>query len=340
MMRAVMLSEFGPPTVLKPVDMADPVPEPGQVVVQVAFAGITFVETQVRAGRPPSPAMAPPLPAVLGNGIGGVVAATGPGTDSALIGTRVVTATGGRGGYSQRCAVPAEGLIPVPGQLPVDEAVALLADGRTAIGLTDAAGPQPGETVLVEAAAGGVGSLLVQLAVHAGAHVIALAGGQDKLAVARDLGAGTCIDYRQPDWPAAVRDQAGAVDVVFDGVGGQIGRDAFGLLAPSGRYAGFGMASGSFAALPAAARPDVLRLALGPVTPARNRQLTCRALDLAASGVLHPVIGQRFALDQAATAHAAIEARATIGKTLLVAGADIPSTASLRRTVIGRGGYG
>lgn len=325
-MRAVTLSEFGPPSVLRAIELPDPVPGTGHVVVQVAFASITFVETQVRAGRPPNPAMAPELPAVLGNGVGGVVGAVGTDVDPALVGAPVVTTTGGRGGYAQRCAVPADGLIPIPDALAIDEAVALLADGRTAIGLTDAAAPRPGETVLVEAAAGGVGSLLVQLAVNAGARVVALAGGARKLQVARDNGAEVAIDYLQPDWPAAVRDRVGAVDVVYDGVGGQVGRDAFGLLLPSGRYAGFGMASGSFAAIPADTRPEITRLTFGLVTPEQSGRLTRRALDLAVAGALRPVIGQRFPLDRAADAHAAIEARATIGKTLLITDTDTPET--------------
>lgn len=178
----------------------------------------------------------------------------------------------------------------------------------------------------MEAAAGGVGSLLVQLAVNAGARVVALAGGARKLQVARDNGAEVAIDYLQPDWPAAVRDRVGAVDVVYDGVGGQVGRDAFGLLPPSGRYAGFGMASGSFAAIPADTRPEITRLTFGLVTPEQSGRLTRRALDLAVAGALRPVIGQRFPLDRAADAHAAIEARATIGKTLLITDTDTPET--------------
>lgn len=318
-MLAVVLAEFGPPSVLRPAELPDPVPGPGQVVVEAAFANITFVETQIRAGRPPNPAMAPALPAVLGNGTGGVVSAVGEGADPALAGARVVTSTGGHGGYAQRCAVPAAGLIPVPDLLATDEALALLADGRTALALADAAGLRPGETVVVEAAAGGVGSLLVQLAKRAGARVVALAGGPRKLAVARELGADLAVDYREAGWAEAVRREAGPVDVVFDGVGGDAGRDAFALLRPSGRYAGFGMASGSFAAIPEAAEPGITRLRFGAVTPAQSADLTRRALDLAASGALHPVIGQRFPLDRAADAHAAIEARATTGKTLLIA---------------------
>ncbi len=204
-MRAVMISEFGPPSMLTPVDLPDPEPAAGQVVVRVAFAGITFVETQVRAGRPPHPAMAPELPAVLGNSIGGVVCAIGGDVSEQLIGARALATTGGRGGYAQRCAVPADALFAIPDALALEEAVALLADGRTAVGLTEMADPQPGEVVLVEAAAGGVGSLLVQLAAAAGARVVAVAGGPRKLAVARELGAELAIDYRKPGWDAAVR---------------------------------------------------------------------------------------------------------------------------------------
>ncbi len=325
-MRAVTLSEFGPPSVLTVDDRPDPAPGPDRVVVQVAFANITFVETQIRAGRPPNPAMAPDLPAVLGNGVGGVVAEVGANVDPALIGARVVTATGGRGGYAQRCAVPAGGLIPIPDALGIDQAVALLADGRTALALSDAAALGPRDTVLIEAAAGGVGSLLVQLAKRAGARVVGVAGGPDKLVLARELGADIGIDYLQPDWAATVTGEVGEVDVVFDGVGGAIGQDAFGLLAPDGRYAGFGMASGSFAPISADARPDVARLTFASITPEQNAQFTRQALDLAADGALRPIIGQRFPLDRAADAHAAIEARTTIGKTLLVVDTDVPGS--------------
>ena len=318
-MRAVVLSEFGAPSVLRLVeDWPDPKPGPGQVRVDVAYANITFVETQIRAGLPPSPAMAPTLPAVLGNGVGGVVGAVGAGVDPTLRGIRVVAGLAGRGGYAQRCVVPADRLIRVPDALGIDAAVALLADGRTALALMDTADVRPGETVLVEAAAGGVGSLLVQLATHAGARVVALAGGPRKVGVARELGADIGVDYLEPDWPAVVKAQVGTVHVVFDGVGGQIGRDAFTLLADSGRYAGFGVASGSFAAIPATDRPGITRLAFGPITPQRSIQLTRQVLDHAVDGTLHPVIGQRFRLDRAADAHTAIETRSTIGKTLLV----------------------
>ena len=127
------------------------------------------------------------------------------------------------------------------------DAVALLADGRTALALAGRAGLRAGETVLVEAAAGGVGTLLVQIARNAGARVVALAGQPRKLALARDLGADLTVDYSRDGWERQVRDAAGQVDVVFDGVGGDIGLAAFGLLGAGGRFCPFGMASGSFA---------------------------------------------------------------------------------------------
>ncbi len=188
-MRAIVMREFGPPEVLAPEDVPAPEPGPGQALIAVDLANVTFVETQVRAGRAPNPAMAPALPAIPGNGVGGRVEAVGPGVEPGLVGRRVVTSTGGSGAYAERVAVAAGSLLDVPDGLSLRDAVALLADGRTALGLVRQADPQAGETVLVEAAAGGVGSLLVQLAAAAGARVVALAGGPDKLALARRLGA-------------------------------------------------------------------------------------------------------------------------------------------------------
>lgn len=318
-MRAVWLARFGPPEVLALGDAPEPRAGAGQVVVDVEYAGVTFVETQLRAGRPPHPGMGWALPVVPGNGVGGVITATGPGVDPALAGTRVVTATGGTGGYAERAAVPAALPVPVPGAVPMDSAVALLADGRTAIALIRAATPRAGERVLVEAAAGGVGSLLVQLAHAAGATVIAAAGGPGKLAAARRLGADIAVDYGEPGWLDLVRRAAGGVDVVFDGVGGTLGRDAFGLVAPGGRMLVFGMASGSFTGVSdaeaAARKVTVIRGV--PVAPELARDLTAAALAEAAAGRLLPVIGQRQPLARAAAAHAAIESRAVTGKTLL-----------------------
>ncbi|HEX5119020.1 MAG TPA: zinc-binding dehydrogenase [Pseudonocardiaceae bacterium] len=318
-MRAVLLTEFGPPGVLVATDVPDPEPSAGQVVVRVAFANITFVETQVRAGRGPGPASRMP-PFVPGNGVGGTVTAVGTGVDPDLVGRRVVTATGGVGGYAEAVAVPVTSLIDVPDGLDLEDAVALLADGRTAVALADAAALRPGERVLVEAAAGGVGSLLVQVARNAGATVVAAAGGADKLALATELGAAVAVDYREPCWTADVREAVGGLDVVFDGVGGTIGRAAFDLLDPGGRMFVYGLASGSFTRIDdEEARTRGVTVTKGlAVAPDRMPDLTRAALAEARQGRLRPVIGQWFALARAADAHATIESRATLGKTLLV----------------------
>jgi len=307
--------------VLVAEDVCDPLPGPGQVAIDVDVANLTFVETQVRAGRPPHPSMLPPLPAILGNGVGGVVAAVGHGVDSGLVGRRVVTSLRGTGGYAERAVADSSGLIEIQDQLRMQRAVALLADGRTAMMLARAAAIRPGETVLVEAAAGGVGSLLVQLAHSAGAFVVGTARGAHKLRLARELGASVVVDYTHPHWEDRLRACLGGVDVVFDGVGGAIGRAAFDLLRRGGRFCAFGMASGAFVEI-----PDELVQARGVTliggsrpTPAALRALAQAALGEAVAGRLRPLIGQTFPLECAADAHAAMERRATVGKTLLMA---------------------
>jgi NADPH:quinone reductase len=321
-MRAVLMREFGPPEVLQLAETAEPQAGPGQVVIDVEIANVTFVETQVRAGRPPHPAMLPALPAILGNGVGGTVADVGTGADRGLTGRRVVTSLSGTGGYAERAVAGAGQVVDVPPEVALRDAVALLADGRTALALTGRARPGKGETVIVEAAGGGVGTLLVQLARNAGARVVALASDERKLRLARDLGADITISYRDPDWPRRVREAAGAADVVFDGVGGDIGLSAFGLLGPGGRFCPFGMASGSFAPVTAELaqqrQVSVLQGAGAGLSPGELTALVRGALAEAAAGRIRPVIGQELPLARAADAHAAIEARATIGKTLLI----------------------
>lgn len=256
---------------------------------------------------------------ILGNGVGGTVAAAGAGADASLIGRHVVASLNGTGGYAQRAPAPAGQLVEVPGGVALRDAVALLADGRTALSLIGRAHPGAGETVLVEAAAGGVGTLLVQLARNAGARVVALAGQQRKLALARELGADVAVDYSAADWPERVREAVGSVDVVFDGVGGDVGRAAFGLLGPGGRFCPFGMAGGSFAPVtPELAAEHKVTISQGAaMSLAEHVAFVRTALAEAAAGRIGPVIGQELELERAAEAHAAIEARTTTGKTLL-----------------------
>ena len=316
-MRAIVVKELGGPEVLRVGWIRESVPGAGQVLVEVEFAGVTFVETQVRAGRGPFEAE---LPMVPGNGVGGVVAAAGPGVDEGWVGKRVVSTTGGTGGYAERAVADVGWLYEVPDTLALDTAVALLADGRTATMLVRGAGVREGEQVLVEAAAGGVGTLLVQLARNAGARVIAAAGGARKVGVACDLGAEVAVDYREPGWTERVREAAGEVDVVFDGVGGDVGEAVFGLLGRGGRMLSFGLASGRWADISdeVAAEHGVTLVKTGRPTPEEMRALTESTLAEAAAGRLRTIIGQRFPLEGAAEAHASIEARSTVGKTLLV----------------------
>lgn len=318
-MKAVLLKEFGGSEALVAAGVPDPEPGPGQALIEVTFANVTFADTMFRAGGfGPFEATLPVIP---GNGVGGVVASVGPRTDERLLGRRVISSTGGSGGYAEFAVVDAGGLVEVPDGVRLDDAVALLADGRTAMMLVRAAGLRERDRALVEAAAGGVGTLLVQLTRSARAWVAAAAGGGRKLDLARELGAAVAVDYRDAGWAERVDEAAGGLDVVFDGVGGAIGRSAFGLLRPGGRMVSHGMASGEWAGISeeAAAERGVKLIGLGRPTPKEARGLTELALAEAAAGRLRPVIGQRFPLEKAAEAHAAIGSRATVGKTLLAA---------------------
>lgn len=310
------MDRFGGPEVLVVRQVADPTPGRGQVLVAVEYAGITFVETQVRAGRGPALRNPPTLPRVPGNGVGGRVVAVGPDVDPALSGMAVVTTTGGTGGYVELALAEADDLIPVPSTVPVRDAVALLADGRTAVLLHGQAEVRPGESVLVEAAGGGLGSLLVQLATAAGATVIGAARGTAKRELVMSLGAAAYVDYSRPGWALEVVEAAGeaGVDLVFDGVGGDIGAQALTTLRPGGRISIHGMASGSWTEVP----DSVTVIAGDTPTPEQMCAHAAEAIAHAAAGRLRPIVGQTYPLDEAAAAHQAIEDRATVGKTLLV----------------------
>jgi NADPH2:quinone reductase len=320
-MRAVIARRPGPPEVLEPVDLPDPGPGPGQVVVDVRIAAVTFVDTQMRSGA--FPRIRPEdFPLVLGNGVTGTVATTGEGVDPAWLGAEVVTATGGRGGYVSRAVASVSDLHRVPAGLDPRDAVALLADGRTALGLARAAGVGAGDVVAITAAGGGVGSLLVQIAHRAGATVVALAGAAAKRDLALGLGADAAVDYREAGWPERLAAAApDGLDVAFDGVGGDVSAPLVAALRRGGRYLPHGGSSGSWAGLDedeAAERGlTVIPLAAIGAGESEFYGLTEDALAEGAAGRLRPTIGQTWPLDEAAAAHAAIGARATRGKTLL-----------------------
>jgi NADPH2:quinone reductase len=193
-------------------------------------------------------------PYVPGNGVAGRVTATGDGVDPSWAGRAVVARTGGTGGwggYAEQALVAASDLIPVPDGLGLPEAGAVLHDGATAESLLERDAVRPAESVLVTAAAGGMGVLLVQFASAAGARVMGAARGARKLEVVRAAGADLALDYSEPGWVKQVEEFTGGsgADVVFDGAGGALGGAAFGVTAAGGRFSAHGVSDGGFAAI-------------------------------------------------------------------------------------------
>ncbi|MDA0631948.1 zinc-binding dehydrogenase [Nonomuraea sp. MCN248] len=322
-MRVVWVTRFGGPEVLVPGEAPDPVAGPGQVVVDVSVAGMTFVETQIRRGVDEWHSR-PALPYVPGGTVAGRVGPVGEGVEPGWSGRRVIADLGQSGGFAERAVAGVENLIPVPDGLGLREAIALHTDGSTALGLVEGARIGAGEWVLVEAAAGGVGTLLVQLARAAGARVVGAARGARKLDLVRELGAEAVVDYSDPDWAERVREVTGGAgpDVVFDGVGGAIGQAAFEVTAAGGRFSVHGASSGQVTEVdPAQARGrgvEVIGIGqlfgFGP----KMRGWAERVMAEAAAGRILPIIGQSFPLERAAEAHATIESRSALGKTLLL----------------------
>lgn len=320
-MRVVQAPRFGGPEVLVTREVPDLDAEPGQVVVGVSVVDTLFVETEIRAGRAARWFDVEP-PYVPGGGVAGEVISVGEGVGDGWIGRRVVTALGARGGYAEQVTAPADKLVAVPDGLDLRVAAALVHDGRTAMSLLEGFPIGPGERVLILGASGGMGVLLVQLAHAAGARVLAAARGERKLELVRSLGADVVVDLSEQEWPKRVRDATGRTgpDVVLDGVGGRIGQAAFELTARGGRFSAHGAPTGGFAEIDRleAERRGVTLRGITELQHGPGKRLTERALAEAAAGRVKPVIGQTFPLQRAADAHAAIEARDVVAKTLLL----------------------
>lgn len=322
-MRVAQVIRFGGPEVLQVGTAADPVPADGQVVVDVAVADVLFLETQVRQGLGGEHFPVRP-PYVPGGGVSGRVRSVGRGVDPAWTGQAVATRVDG-GGYAERVAASADTLVPIPAGLGAVEAAALLHDGATALALFDNARVEAGEWVLVTAAAGGLGLLLVELARDAGARVIAAARGKHKLDAVREAGAQSAVDYSAPGWADQVLGITGGtgVDVTFDGAGGRIGHAAYAVTARGGRVSAHGVPGGpSGIDLTEARERGVSVRGIDQVqfAPDVATKLIERAFAAAAQGRLRPVIGEAVPLERAAEAHAAIESRAVVGKTVLLVG--------------------
>ncbi|GGS68721.1 hypothetical protein GCM10010176_009000 [Nonomuraea spiralis] len=327
-MDVVEVTRFGGPEVLRVRRVDDPVAGPGQVVVGVSVADVMSLDAQLRAGwgqewfplRPPF---------VPGTGVAGRVLSAGDGVDPAWVGRRVAALVSS--GYAERVAVGVDTLVPVPDGVSSWLAAALLQVGPAAISLVDAAELKPRARVLVTGAGGGLGLPIVRLARAAGARVTAAAHGPAKREAALAAGAAEVVDYpalRDPgSWSAppptgAEAGDALAFDVVFDGVGGQVGADAFASLGAGGVFFAYGVPSGSTALVdPAeAARRGVRLVGMEQVqfAPEEFRRLAGRALDMAAAGELTTVVGLAVPLDRARDAHAALEARELVGKAVLL----------------------
>lgn len=324
-MRAIRQHAFGGPGELRLEEVPDPHPADGQVRIRVESAGVHLLDTVIRQGGG-GPRVATRLPMTPGREVAGIVDEAGPGADAALIGRHVVADLGlASGGYAELALAPAAAVHSLPDGADADSAVAMVGTGRTTMAILELATPTAGDVVLITAAAGGIGTLLVQACRAAGATVVGTAGGADKTALVRRLGADHTVDHTRPAWPDEVRDALAGrpVTLALDGVGGPIGRNALELLGVAGRLVMFGSSSGSLTELSAGdlfGRGISAASAVGArilQRPGGTRTLERHALDALHAKRLVPVIGERFALADAAAAHTALESRATTGKVVL-----------------------
>ena len=303
-MRAAVLHEVGGPLAVE--EVPEPEAAEGQSVVHIRAAGINFADVLIRLGHYPQP---PPLPVVLGNEVAGEVD-----------GRRVVAyVRGSGGGYAERAVADDDWIFDLPAAASFAQGAAFLTTYLTAwIPLTRQVRLHPASNVLVTAAAGGVGTAAIQVALFAGANVIAAAGSPEKLELARGLGASRTVSY----------DEIGDlddVDVAFDPVGGPVFADCLKALRPLGTAIGIGFAGGPWEPV------DPARLVgrnIGAVgfylgrlmgfQPEFVRREVAELLAIWRRGALHPVVGAEFPLDQAQQAHELIASRQSTGKVVLV----------------------
>jgi len=316
----IEIQATGGPEVLRFVEADDPTPGEGALLVDVAAAGVNFIDTNQRTGLYPVE-----LPYVPGLEAAGTVVAVGAGVAGVAVGDTVAWSSA-PGSYSEMAVVPAAVAVGVPDGVDAETAAAAMLQGLTAHYLvTDTHPLGPGQRCLVHAGAGGVGLLLIQLAKHLGAEVFTTVGTAAKAELARAAGADHVIEYRDVDFGDEVEHLAGPrpLDVVYDGVGRTVFRRSLELLRPRGTMVNFGNASGPaepIAPLDLAPSLFLTRPSLFHYISERA-ELERRATDLfdwIAAGELDVRIGERLPLDQAAEAHRRLEGRLTTGKILLV----------------------
>jgi NADPH2:quinone reductase len=311
-MKAIQIKEFGGPENFELLDLPDPEPGPGEALIEVARVGVNFADTHSTRN---DYLAKQELPLVPGAEVSGRTA------DG-----RRVAALLGSGGYAQKVVVPEALLIPVPDQVDDDQAAALLLQGLTAMALVGrCARIEAGETIVIEAAAGGTGTLAIQLAKRAGAKVIGLASSEEKRALVAELGADATVDSRADELGTAIREANGGerVDAVLHMSGGDAFDQEMDVLAPLGRMVVFGIASReqrdvSTAALLRGSKTVVgFWLAHLLARPELIGPMIAELLSAAAQGEITATIGEVYPLSEAARAHEDIVARRTTGKLLL-----------------------
>jgi NADPH2:quinone reductase len=310
--KAIQIKEFGGPEVLEHTELPDPEPTDGEVIVDVARAGVNFADTHQVRNDYLAEQTVPMVP-------GGEISGATPD------GQRVAALTAG-GGYAEKVAVPAGWLVPVPDQVSDDQAAGLLLQGLTAHALIHrCARLQEGETVVVEAAAGGTGGLAVQIAKRAGGRVIGLASSEEKRAAAGELGADATVDSRAEDLTQAILDANGGemVDAVLQMSGGEAFDQELRTLAPFGRLCLFGIASREEPQIRGGNLLQNSRAVIGfwlmHLVPRREElaAMIGELLGWVAAGELEVPIGEVYPLSEARRAHEDLGARRTRGKLLL-----------------------
>ncbi|MEE1739699.1 quinone oxidoreductase [Streptomyces sp. BE147] len=327
-MKAIQVSRAGGPEVLELVDLPRPSPRAGEALVRLAAAGVNYVDVYFRSGL-----YSKELPFVPGQEGAGTVVEVGPGVREVAVGD-VVAWANLPGSYAEYALLSADRLVPVPDGLAPELAAATLLQGMTAHYLChDTCPVRAGDTVVVHAAAGGVGMLLTQLVRLRGGTVIGTASTGAKAEAARAAGAAEVVDYRPGALLEAVRRHTGGLGAaaVFDGIGGPTFDESLAALRPRGVLAVYGQSGGAvppfdLQRLNAAGSVYVTRPNLTHHIQDRPELLRRGAavLQLVRDGRLRVRIGQRFALSAASDAHAALEARTTIAKTVLACSSTPP----------------
>jgi NADPH2:quinone reductase len=322
-MRAVMIDEWTDPEALRVRDVPDPELRPGTALIDVKAAGCNFFDTLIVRGKYQ---VKPSFPFAPGGEISGVVRSLGPGVSGVAIG-QSVAARVGYGGFAERVVVPADALLAVPASMSFEEAAAFPIVYGTAYAAVVLRGAvREAETVLVTAAAGGVGLACVQVARAVGARVIALASG-DKLDVPRQAGAHAGVDYREKDWierVLSITDGRGA-DVIVENVGGDVFDGCTRCIAWGGRLVVSGFSSGTIPEMRVnrvmLKHISIVGVHFGPMAehePDVVRDLYRRLFALYEAGQIRPVVSATFPLERVSDALAALGSRQTVGKVVLL----------------------